>query len=520
MSKTISKQIIRCVDHSDKHPSAIVFKRNDGSEWLFCHSCKASRLYKEGTKEMPKSIEEWDEEDYGTDIKQCLNPIELLEMFEEEKGITSEMIEKMGGFITDQGYLGFKYGKGREVYRNLTPHDGRRRFHNEGSNKGLMGDDLIPMWDEIYLVEGLTDYLSFRYEIGTNVVTSFGAELSDEQAYLLRDKTVFILFDRDFSGFKGAKQAEAKLKEWGATPIIIELPDGINLNTFEKKVDVNYLIHKEKDAFKKWLQDRISKYKTFDDNYLEMFKNRMPLKHYDTDIPKIKMTEGLYVISGPPGVGKTTMGVGLTDCFSQQGGNVLYVNYDLPKDQIIARLASRYYKKPSWAEIEAEPLLLNTDEKAEEALKQCLKRIKIMNKLTIDEVKYCKKWYTHMVIDYIQRVPNNNTDRTRGLELIMDDLSDMASNEGMVIVGISRQTLSGNPFSGSASIPYHAQGIMLLTPTDDDIIACQIDKNTRGETGNVLFKVDYPHQRLRPTKLNEIADEKFKDLFGERNDRT
>lgn len=512
------KKAIRCPDHDDKNASAVIFYRQDGSQWLHClaGNCGTSRLYKEGEQMKVTEDEEYDENIYGIDVKQCFNHLEILEEFEREKGIDSDMISNMGGFPTDTGYLGFKYGKNREVYRNLLKND-NPRFINVGGNKGLFGDEMLDMWegDEIFLVEGLTDYISFKFKFGNNVVCSFGSELSEEQAYLLRTNTVFILYDRDFAGFKGAKQAEARLKEIGATPIIFELPNGIHLNAHGKKIDVNYLLHKECDAFKEWLWSKLKKYKNFDDNYLDIFKKRTPLKSFNTDIPKFKMTEGgLYIISGPPKTGKSTMGVSLLDQFSMQGGYVLYCNYDSSKDEIVARLASRY-SEDSWTSIETDPSIIG--EYTEVPLKQCLKNIKIVNGLTIDEIKYCKKYYTHVIIDYIQRIPNYDNDKVRGLERIMDILSDLVSNEGMTIVGISRQSLSGNPYSGSASIPYHAHATIILDKTSDDVMSCNIDFNRKGETGTFLFKMNYQHQRLKPVKLNDIAEEKMGKLwFGEK----
>lgn len=504
------KKTIRCPkpNHNDKHPSAVLYTRPDGSQWLHCKGCKTNELYKQGDKPVEKVIE-YDENDYGTDVKQCLNDLELLEEFETDKGITGEMVYHYGGFVTDKGYVGFPYDKDKEVYRRLIKDDSKPRFINTSPNKGLMNQKILGECGEVFLVEGLTDWILFEWNIHSNVVTSFGAELSDEQAYLLRGKTVFILFDRDFAGYMGAKQAAAKLKEFGGTPIILELPD-LDLS---KKIDVNYLIHKGEQSFKDWLDGAVRKYKTFDDNYLEQFKNRQPFKYYKTDIPKIKITEGLYVISGPPKTGKTTFAISLVDSFACQDGTVLYCNYDSSKDEIIARLGSRYSANYSFAELEANPLLVTAERHLEDKLKQCLKNVKIINKLTIDEIKYSSKYYTHIVVDYLQRIPNHDNDKVRGLEKIMDELSDLASNDGKTIVGISRQSLSGNPYSGSGSIPYHATATMLLTPTDNDIISCNIEMNRRGETGIVLFKVDYPHQKLKPTKLNQIADQKIQDLL-------
>lgn len=500
------KKIIKCPDHSDKHASAVIFTRPDNSQWLHCLGCGTSRLYKEGEKTMNDilSYDDYNENDYGIDIKQCLNPIELLERFKEEKGIGSDTVKSMEGFITDEGYLGFMYGKGREVYRRLIEDNKKPRFINTGGNKGLMGDDELDCYNEVFLVEGITDYLSFKWNVKNNVVCSFGAEISDEQAYLLRNKTVFILFDKDFAGYKGSRQAAVKLKEYGAIPIILDLPD-FKINIMGK-VDVNLLIHRKKEEFKEWLDSSIRKYMVFDSEYLQQFQLKKPLKYFQTDIPTIKITEGLYVITGLPGVGKTTMGISMLDHFVRQGGSVLYCNYDLPKDQIISRIATRFTTKLSWSEIEANPNILNTDKNAVIALKHCLKSVKVMNKLTIDELRYCKKYYTHIIVDYLQRVPNTNNDQRVGLERIIDDLSDMASNEGTTIIGISRQSLNGNPFSGTAAIEYHAQGAMILNRTGDDIISCETIKNTRGEIGTTLFKIDYAHQRLTPIKLNTIAE--------------
>lgn len=506
------KKTIRCPkpNHNDKHPSAVLYTRADGSQWLHCKGCKANELYKKGDAPMTITEVEYDENDYGKDVKQCLNDLDLLEEFERDKGITAEMVYHFEGFVTDKGYVGFPYGKDKEVYRRLIDDDEKPRFINTSTNKGLMGQEILDQWDEVFLVEGLTDWILFKWEIHSNVVSPFGAELSDEQAYLLRGKTVFILFDRDFAGYQGAKQSATKLKEFGSTPIILELPD-LDLS---KKIDVNYLIHKGKQSFKAWLDDAIRKYKTFDDNYLEQFKNREPFKYYETDIPKIKITEGLYVISGPPKTGKTTAAIALVDCFAQQGGKVLYCNYDSSKDEIIARIASRYSNNYSFSELEGNPKLITAERNLEEKVKQCLKNVKIINKLTMEEIKYSSRYYTHIVVDYFQRVPNHDPDKVRGLEKIMDEFSDLASNEGKTIVGISRQSLSGNPYSGSGSIPYHATATLLLSPTDNDIVSCDINMNRRGETGIVLFKVDYAHQKLKSTKLNDIADEKIKKLLG------
>ena len=62
---------------------------------------------------------------------------------------------------------------------------------------------LFESQEQVILLEGITDFLTM-WQIGyKNVTCSMGAKLSKEQAYLLRGKIVFIIYDRDFAGYEG-----------------------------------------------------------------------------------------------------------------------------------------------------------------------------------------------------------------------------------------------------------------------------------------------------------------------------
>lgn len=509
---------VRCPYHNDKHPSAGVITRKDGSQWLHCMACSASRPYTNNldSKETVIMADEEEYENYEAenDLKPSLNPMKLLEDFIEDKGITYKTIEQLSGYISNEGYLVLEYGNGKRIGRYLGK-EKKPRFINEEGNKGLLGEETIADKDELFLVEGITDYLSMIQDVALNVVCSFGAELSEEQAYLLRGKTIFILYDKDFAGYKGAKQATERLKEYGATPIVLELYDDPKCK--DRKVDVNYLIKTNRNEFVSWLAQVISKYKAFDSDYIPSFQNRKPLKYYKSDISLLKFTEGLYVITGQPGVGKTTLGITLMDHFTMQGAKVLYCNYDLPKDQIVSRIASRY-SKYSWAEIESDPSLL--EDKIVAQLKLSLSNIKVMNGLTIDEIKYCKKYYDCIVIDYLQRIPSGESDTRLAIEKNLAPLSEMASENGKTVICISRMPVSaygktdGHLFSGSAAIEYNAQAAIVLHKDASDIICCNVIKNTRGEIGTTFFSVDYPHQKIKETSLRNISREMFDDKKG------
>lgn len=517
---------IKCIYHSDRHPSAGIYF-TDTYGWYHCLGCKAKygltqlvssdELIKVSRNEEMIDMEDQNLLDYEQEaeiesLKPSLNEVDLLEKFIDTKNISPDTIISLGGYVSNEGYLVFEYGnKKKRVGRYLGNDKKKPRFVNEGGNKGLFGEELLREFDDVFLVEGITDFLSMK-EIGFgNVVCSFGAELSEEQAYLLKDKTVFILYDRDFAGYKGALQAYQKIKEYKGTPIIFEL---YSVVTYEK-IDVNFLVSTDKDEFVSWLDECRLKYASTDKGYSEKFMNKKKLKHYKSCLPIIKFTEGLYVFTGLAGVGKTTLAIELVDNFCKQGADTLYCNYDLPKDQIVSRLASRY-SRYSWEEIESDHSIL--EDKAIVNVNLILNKTKIENNLTVEEIKHSMRHYQCLVVDYLQRIPSRESDTRLAIEGNLAVLSELASDCGKTVICISRMPASafgrtdGHVFSGSAAIEYNAQAAVVLSKEDDDVICFNIIKNTRGKTGIPFFlKSDYAHQKLSETNLKQIKERLFND---------
>lgn len=518
---------LRCVypDHDDKHPSAaLCFDSSQWGGWYQCKGCKKNetlvqllhnigkQLDEENDTEDIESIDVEDIENVETILQPNINLLGLIEDFLNEKGLEMNTLTELGAYPSDEGYLVFEYGltRRRKVGRYLGRNKHRPRFLQEKGDKGLFGEENIPHNDIVYLVEGLTDYLSM-YQLGyKNIVCSFGAELSEEQAYLLLGKTVFILYDLDYAGYKGALQAEERIKELNGNPIILKLYQ--HKLEFAKyiKSDVNELIKRDPERFQMWLDQSIQRYVQNDSQYVDTFVKREVLKHYNTSFPVVKFTRGLYVFTGEPGAGKTTLGVCLLDAFIHQGARVLYCNYDLPKDQILARLASRY-SQFSWEEIETDPSIMESS--VIRQLKLSLENGKVENGLSASEIKHAMRYFDCLIVDYLQQIPATDTDPRIAIEKNLAILSPLSSNNGKTIVCISRMPASafgkndGHVFAGSAAIEYNAQAAVLLSKDDDNHFSANVIKNTRGKVGVRYFKIDYPHQRVEITNLKEIAKE-------------
>ncbi len=515
---------VRCIYHNDKHPSAAVIF-NDGSGWFKCKGCKANvglrKLWEEKGNHSPIQVYTRtiqiddmpkDKEDNLTGLNNGhshIEDLEILERFEEEKHITIKTVNKLGGTIVDD-YLCFRYGfKGKWVGRNMGEvTEERPRFINESGakEKGLFGEERISQFKFFFLLEGLTDYLAMIQMGIMNVLLSFGAELSEEQAYLLRDKTVFIIYDRDFGGNKGAKQAAERLKEWGAIPIILELYVPKD-HDHKIKIDINYLYGEDEETLKHWLKEQTSKYETYDTNYLDELKKKARLRYWNTSISLLKFTQGLYVIGGEPGVGKTTITIDAIDCLVEQGARILCVENELPKDQIIARLASRK-SKHKWPAIEEDYNIV--EPKTEEWLKYVLSKTRIMNDLTIEEITHAKDIFDVVIVDLLQDMPSLIPDQRLAIETNLKGLINLAKHDGKTVICASRMPAinygkqDGHLFSGSAAILSSAQGAIVLDVTSKEEIRCNLRKNTRGPTGTTFFKTNYPHQRIKETSFKQM----------------
>lgn len=448
-----------------------------------------------------------------------------------ERKLKPETIEEIGGYYIsdeshqDYGHLVFnygvdKYGQPKYVKRRIIGTGDRfRNSTTDGTeSKALFGGDFVSR-NTVVLVEGVSDYATLwqRKPTAYGIAASFGAKLSKQQAYLLRNKIIFILYDRDYEGYSGAIKAAELLREFGCTVIILEIPDEFADEKFGNKIDVNSAYCKSGDKFFDWLDASINKYSLFDDNYIStsfLAQDQRPFRRLRTNIAGLDSAlsggfpVGLHAIAGKEKVGKSSMFTFLEVQAALQGLNVLDVTYELSKEQKWSRIAS-HISNNAWTEIEANHLILDYDSQL--ALASLSKHIRIEKDWTIDEIKAASKNFDVICIDYIQRMPYEGNDERQGIKRNTYELGNLAySGEGKIVICLSSMPETGTTiFKETNAIKYAVRTGWILSKFSGNLLELECIANTGG-LGNqkIYLEMNYANQRPKevpPPELKEFT---------------
>lgn len=547
-------QNVRCPFHNDSNPSAgILFNREGGLVFNCLTMCGAKGML-ELAQRIGLSTELNNKESNQQDnaqalyllaqsngqIKRPLNNlrthVEAYARYMLDRNLNPDVLDKFGGqYINNPndplyGYVRFIYGRKQDHYvaRRILDHDSslRPRFLNDKltkeinlmareqeSNKLLFNGENIRNERVVLLCEGITDLFTL-YQMGyTNVVASLGAEANEPMLLPLRGKTVFIIFDTDYAGYKGARSAYEILKRFNANPIILELPDTYAGDT-DDKIDVNSAYCKDSVVFSLWLREQIGKYSTYDNEYVISFSKGKVIhtRYFSTGIPSLDKilcggyATGVHVIAGETGSGKSTIITHASDTFTGQGASVLVCSYELPKEQIYARYGSRY-SQYNWQQIEQDMSLLEPT-----AIRQLMRisnQLRVDNGWSLQEIAFASDNFDIIIVDYIQRMTSQKESKKDKVEENMEGLSNLAIKKNKVILVVSsigRQFYGGKPalqaLKESGGIEFVAQSVLFASKFGNEngseiTSRLSILKNTRGQSEtDVYVKIDLAHQRI------------------------
>jgi archaellum biogenesis ATPase FlaH len=355
------------------------------------------------------------------------------------------------------GYLTFPIEGGR-VGRKILPVEGPRFYTFIGNKavsnnlKGLLGLENVPLYSDLKLTEGITDHLTFK-ELGYgDIVCSLGAGISDYQAYLLRGKTVFSFYDRDYTGFKKARAAQGRLAEYGSNLVIFEIPERFGRPTGKIDISSAYTTRGAREL-KEWIDYEVSKYSDNDKGYISLMSSSEKLEYFPTGISVIDealeggFTQGLYGIGGETSTGKSTVAVILAKAFVKLKKGVVYQSYELPKRQIWSRYASTY-SKYSWVEIERNPSIMEMQVRAH--LEEDSNYLKVATDYTREEFFARVRHYPIIIVDYLQRMPRMDKDTNASIRLNNEFLSEL-SMQGKTVIILSSMPRSA--YGHSDSVP-------------------------------------------------------------------
>lgn len=531
---------IKCPLHDDETPSAGLHFRD---KMFNCLSQCGAKPFWLLAKELNLDYDAIDEvnEDFNDFLNDLIEdntksrPLVLRKQVEAytnfllERKIKPETVEEFGGYYVsdeshqDYGYLVVPYQtyKGQKSVRRRIVGTGDRFKQSpndsDGTGKALFGKG-FNNYNSVILVEGITDLFTV-WEHHKNVVASFGCKFTKQQGYLLRNKIVFILYDRDYEGFAGAKKAAEILREFNCTVIILEIPESFSDNNTHK-IDPNSAYCVAGDSFFGWLQTELNRYSSYDRAYIidtfkpDTLQDANKLCQFKTGIDGLDsilnggFASGIHGIKGRSGIGKSSLVAELTDQASDQGLRVLSLSYELSKRQMWSRQASRY-SIHNFAEIEKDSSILEME--AFNKINQLGDKVKIELGWNIDQIIAAIDNFEVVIVDYIQRMEFEGSDTRKGIDLNMGKLSNLARDKNKIIFIISSMAEGQDNFKESGSILYMCQTAFCLKRINANTLVLSNEKNTRGKQGdNIYLSVDFGHQRLKecsPPDLNNFIKE-------------
>lgn len=510
---------VNCPFHDDSSASASInFKKGV----LHCFTCKKGWRIDEVDRHLAAGQETHQEEPA---VAEHADVAHYAGLTDEELGTLAEDYLKQRGVLeaaeaaplevnvgTDRddkhfGYLVFRFPGGKMVARDLLDRGKDRRYLNSKGDKGLAwvteaGEKQEPVW----LTEGIFDALSLATVGVERVAAVLGSELSDAQAYDLRHRTVFLAFDADAAGFRGAKEAAKLLSEFEATPIILEFPRDLGK-------DFNELLVRDRKELARWVQQQRMEFGRSDKDYLlRMYEETESLQIVSTGIEGYDALlgggyrSGLHAIGAEPGVGKTAWALNVAiRAVEEQGKRVLVVPYEISKRQNWARIAS-YYDKAPWEQIELDPRTVSPATKRK--VLQLGEHLRIMPGWKVEKIQHAAKDFDVIIVDYLQRMPGpfGANESRFNVNYNVDRLSDLARDFDKVVIAISSLPRSDygritkKSFKESGNIEYVSQTLTGFQPSGNGAITATVVKNTRGREGTFFMQTDLGHIKFSYSK--------------------
>jgi len=395
------------------------------------------------------------------------------------------------------------------------------RYQNKEFNKNSEFKSLFPLKtynpksSVVWLVEGIFDALALKAVGIENPIALLTSNVSEENLFPLRGKTVFICLDSDYAGWNGTKELLKVLTDLDCNAIALS-----SLHFANDPSDA-YANHNKE--FKLWINRQHNQFSLDDSGYISSFVKgeERPLQIITTGIKLLDayygggFKDGVHLIASEPGVGKTSFVCFWSTLYKLRGKRKLLCTYEIPKSQYWARNASVHSEYP-WNKIELDPTIIKPDTR--KWLTQVSKRLRIVTGWNVQKIRHVAKDFDVIIIDYLQRMPSPiarglDPSGRAALEYNIEMLANLARDLGKVIIVVSSLSRMGQ-FRGSGVIEFIVQSAAFLRGIEDDDkefniellndpslknkrrIIWDIEKNTRGMIGKINLEADLGHVKF------------------------
>lgn len=247
----------------------------------------------------------------------------------------------------------------------------------------------------------------------------------------------------------------------------------------------------------------------------------------------------LYGIIGPPGVGKTSVGINILNNTSLLGDNSMFFSFDMSKYDVFQKLIQKHtkmdrdklykvYKEGSKDEQQSVARTVSEQYKNVRFVFKTGQSIEEMRQTIINTEKKLGVTFRLVVVDYLELVHSKYSDPTQGSAEIIQGLREIAINMNKAVLvflqpnkmssTIDEPLLSYNSAKGSSAIAQactailtiHRPGYSSRTPETDKFFSIDCVKNRSGR----LFSADLHWDGLTGNirDLEDIEKMELKEL--------
>lgn len=369
----------------------------------------------------------------------------------------------------------------------------------QGRQKDLFNLEALEAGETPWIVEGELDAISI-YQAGATSVIGIGADSNSgemlKEAKKHPDKVYILALDNDPAKENGSKPGQDTQKK------LAEDMEAAGLHVFSLDTQVLYFGEKDgNEAFVKHREQLKALVAVYEqeaqamraemlktqreeldnrtgpgmlDNFLDTVQGR-EFEPIPTGIPDIdRATAGgltrrtLVLLSGAPGLGKTALAQLITENIAKGGRDVLYINLEMDRNQLLARSLARI----AWTEEKADISPLDimrgyswTDEQREQIGKAAEKYradiaprfiynpdgvtneldsiLQVMGSETM-RIKAQGRPAPIVCIDYLQLVDAGERDAVEGLKQAIYRLKTFAKEEDTIVIAISATNRASN----------------------------------------------------------------------------